>query len=357
MGARRIAAVALALATSLLAAPPSAARAQQAQAAPPAPIPTDLVGNRVAPADQSDQIFNRHGLRAIYQLIYRRPLLVVSWRADDEASLDRAVPAALALKERYGDDLVLLCVERSGRSFADMLHFVGQRRWLCADALWTCELPAGLEAMPSPSFVLTSMWQIAVLTGDPVADRDALAAAIGVVVGQRRLGEDDLPDEAHTAWKAFAEGHWTAALKLGPTADKRRARGQPGDAEAADAIAKQAGFLDDALMNELQIATEMMRSGAAAEALRRAERFWKEVEDLPDDDPLRRTTESMLDSLHHETLFAEIEASEALEKLQDKLCRNGPGKPLGSSFRKLVKEHAGTQAAALALVYAMMLGC
>lgn len=343
----------LALAASLLAAPPARTCAQ---AAPPAPIPTDLVGNRVAPADQSDQIFNHHGLRAMYQLVYRRPLLVVSWRADDAASLDRAVPAALALKERYGDDLALLCVERSGRSLADMLRVVCARRWLCADALWTCELPDGLAVMPSPSFVLTSMWQIGVLTGDLVADRQALESACAKVVGERRLGEDDLPDEAHTAWKNVAEGHWTAALKLGRAADKRRARGQPGDAEAADALAKQAGILDDALMNELQIATGMMRSGAAVEALRRAELYEKEVEDLPDDDPLRRTTESMLNSLHHETMFAELEASEALAKLQDKLCRNGPGASLAASFRKLVKDHPGTKAAERALVYAAMLG-
>jgi hypothetical protein len=356
MGAVRIAAVVLALATSLLAAPLAAARAQQAPPVPAAPIPTDLVGNHVAPADQSDQIFNRHGLRVIYQLLYRRPLLIVSWRADDAASLDRAVPAALALKERYGDDLVLLCVERSGRSLADMLRVVCARRWLCADALWTCELPAGLEVMPSPSFVLTSMWQIGVLTGDLVADRPALEEACAKVVGERRLGTDDLPDEAHAAWKAFAEGHWTAALKIGRAADKRRARGLPGDAEAAEVLAKQARILDDALMNELQIATEMMHSGAAAEALRRAELDWKEVEDLPDDDPLRRTTESMLDNLHHETLFAEIDASEALAKLQDKLCRNGPGAPLAASFRKLVKEHPGTKAAERALVYAAMIG-
>ena len=333
------------------------APAAGAQDAPPAPVPTDLVGQHVAPADQSDRVFNRHGLKAISQLVYRRPLLVVSWRADDPASLDRAVPAALALAERYRDDLALLCVERSGLSFEDMLHVVCSRRWLCADALWTCELPAGLEVMPSASFVLTSMWQVGVLTGDLVADRAALEAACAKVVGERRLGEDGLPEEAHAAWKAFTEGHWTAALQLGRAADKRRGRGQPGDAEAAEALAKQAGLIDDALMNELQIATEMVHSGAAAEALRRAALDWEQVKDLPDDDPLRRTTASLLESLHHDTLLAELEASEALAKLQDKLCRNGPGMALGLSFRKLVADHPGTVAAKRALVYAAMIGC
>jgi len=344
----RLVAVVLALATAVSAAP--------SQEAPPAPIPKDLVGSYVAPADQSDQVFSRHGVRATYQLVYRKPLLVVSWRADDPASLERAVPAALELAQRHPDDLVPLFVERSGRSFDDMLRVVCRQRWLCADALWTCELPAGLEVMPAPSFVLTSMGQIGVLTGDLVADRAPLEAAVDVVVRQRRLGEDDLPDEAHTAWKACAEGHWIAALKLHGAAEKRRARGQPGDAEAADVLDRQVRFLDDVLMNELQIAEAMTRSGSGAEGRRRAEVFWKEVKDLPADDRLRRTTESLIDSVHHETLSAELEASEALEKLQDKLCRAGPSGSLAASFRKLAKEHAGTKAGERALVYAAMIG-
>jgi hypothetical protein len=330
--------------------------AARSQAAPPAPIPKDLVGSFVAPPDQSDLVFNRHGLRAIYQLVHRKPLLVVSWRADDPASLERAVPAALELAQRYPDDLMPLFVERSGRSFDDMLRVACRQRWLCSDALWTCEQPAGLEVMPAPSFVLTSIWHRGVLTGDLVADRAALEAAVEVVVRQRRLGEDDLPDEAHAAWKACAEGQWIAALKLRGAAEKRRARGQPGDAEAADVLDEQLRLLDDVLMNELQIAEGMTRSGSGVEGRRRAETIWKEVKDLPADHRLRRTTDSLIQSVHHETLSAELDASEALAKLQDKLCRAGPSGSLAASFRKLAKEHTGTGAAERALVYAAMMG-
>ena len=63
-------------------------------------------------------------MRAIYQLVYRTPLLVVSWRADDPASLERAVPAALELGQRHPDDLVPVFVERSGRGFDEMLRVV-----------------------------------------------------------------------------------------------------------------------------------------------------------------------------------------------------------------------------------------
>ena len=334
------------------------ATAARAQGAPtqPAAIPTDLIGNFVSPPDRSDQVFNRHGLQAIYQLVYRRPLLVVSWRADDPASLERAVPAALELKERFGDDLALLCVERSGRPFADMLRVVCARRWLCPDALWTCEVPAGLEVMPSPSFVLTSLEHRGVLVGDLVADREKLEAAIGEVVEERRLGAADLPEEARAAWKACAEGKWPAALKLRRAAEKRRARGQPGDAQAADVLDKQAALVDDVLMNEVQIAEGMTHSGAAVEGRLHADAYWKLVKDLPPEDRLRRTVESLYDSVHHETLLAELEASEALEVLQDKLCRNGPSASLAASLRKLAKEHAGTKGAERALAYAAMIG-
>jgi len=345
MAAGRIAALVLASATSALAA--------RAQDAPRAPIPKDLVGNYVAPAEQSDQVFNRHGLRAIYQLIHRRPLLVVSWRADDPASLEHGVPAALELAQQH-PDLVPVFVERSGRGFEEMLRVVCRQRWLCSDALWTCELPAGFGVMPAPSFVLTSMGHMGVLTGDLVADRAELEAAIGVVVGQRRLGEDDLPDEARAAWKACAEGNWKAALELRRAAGKRRARGQPGDAEAAEVLDEQLKILDDVLMNEIQIAEAMTRSGSGAEGRRRAEGFRKQVKDLPADHRLKVTTESLLESIRHETLFAEIEASEELETLQDKLCRGGPSAALANSFRKLAKEHAGTKAAERALVYAKL---
>ena len=342
MAAGRIAAVVVAAATFV--------PAVWSQSTPRAPIPKDLIGSYVAPADQSDQVFNRHGLRAIYQVVHRRPLLVVSWRADDPASLD-AVPAALALAQRHPDDLVPVFVERSGRGFEEMLRVACRQRWLCSDALWTCELPTGFGVMPAASFVLTSVGHMGVLTGDLVADRAELEAAIAVVVGQRRLGEDDLPDEARAAWKACAEGNWKAALELRRAAEKRRARGQPGDAEAADVLDRQLKLLDDALMNEIQVAEAMTRSGSGAEGRRRAEGYRKKVKDLPADHRLRVTTETLIESIRHDTLFAELEASEELETLQDKLCRGGPSAALANSFRKLAKEHAGTKAAERALVY------
>ena len=123
----------------------------------PTPIPQDLVGSYVAPADQSDQVFTRHGLRAIFPVVHRKPLLVVAWRTDDPDSLESAVPAAPERAQQFAGDLVPLFVERSGRGIEEMLRVVCRRRWLCPDALWTCEPPTGFGVMPSPSFVLTSM--------------------------------------------------------------------------------------------------------------------------------------------------------------------------------------------------------
>jgi hypothetical protein len=198
------------------------------------------------------------------------------------------------------------------------------------------------------------MWQIAVLTGDLVADREDLERAIAVVVGQRQHGEDDLPAEARMAWTAAADGQWIKALQIDGAAAKRRARGQPGDAEVAAVLDTQAQFLDDVLQNEVQITIEMERSGAAAEARDRAEAYWKVVKELPEDSLLRHSVEGIIENVRHETLFAEIEASEELAKLQDRLCRTGPGGSMVRAFRKLAKTHAGTKAAERALLYAAL---
>jgi hypothetical protein len=338
--------------TCLPAPAPAPAPQPAPQPAPPTPLAAraDVLGELVEFPRIAHAVYNRFGFKTL--LAHRQPLLVISWRADDEVCSKQVVPAALQLQEQYGEDLVVLFIERSGLSQLDMLRFVAGRRWLCGDAMWTCEPLPHTDTGSTPSFVVTTVWHVAVLAGHPVTERADVEKAVELMVSERRHGKAGLPPEATKAWTALHEGQLLRALELGQAAVKRRARGEPGDAEAADVLDEQVRYLASDLSWSMTLTSEMVTAGAAAEALPLSESYAERLNDLGSEHPLRRQADSNRESLHHESTAGERKASEALLALKTTLCRKGPGAALEQAFRRLAKEHAGTHAAERALALA-----
>jgi len=313
------------------------------------------VGSLLVLPSQSKTIYNAWGVKAIYLLTERRPLLVVSWRLDEAASVEQAVPAALELQELCGEDLAVVFVERSGLDDLEMLRRVADRHWLCGLALWTSDDLPGTDTGKTPSFVLAAPDKRVVLTGDPLADRDALLARVAEVIAVRREGAADLPDEAHEAWSALHAGRYDQALALPAASAKRRKRGGPGDAAAAAILDEQARLLEADVSNQLSLANELTFGGAMSEAGGRYELLSRRMKGLPNDDPLREQADSGRLSIGCSTeSVAECKASEKLLVLRIQLCAKGPSAKLAEALKRLAADHAGTHAAERALFLAQI---
>ena len=306
------------------------AAGQDSPAATPAPAPLP----KIELPSQSLGTFNRFGLHSVYMLFQRRPVLVVSWRADEAAS-NEVVPAMLALAQREGDDLALLFVERSRLPYADMLRFVARKHWLCGSACWTCEVPPGTELQGTPSFVLTSVGHEVVLAGDPLAQAGALAAAADRAVEERRSGTADMPAELRAALGALHEGQFGQALTL-----------------AAPLDVAQRQMIAEELDLQLQGANEMLACGYALETQTRLSATVKSLGNLPEDDPRLKSAKDALAVFDCGDWNKDLKAGPTLAKMQDQLCTRGPSGSLAQLLRGLAKANDGTALARRALALA-----
>ncbi|HEX5010641.1 MAG TPA: hypothetical protein VFY71_09580 [Planctomycetota bacterium] len=305
----------------------------QTIAAPPAaatPLP------RVVLPDQSRATFHRDGLHSVLMLFLHRPTLVVSWRADDPAGARRLVPAALALADSFQGDLALLLVERSGLSYTDMLRFAAREHWLGGTAAWTCEVPSGLAALPTPSFVLISAKQATLLAGDPLAQQAELAAAAKRLVDERRNGGPGAPGQTRDALTALSAGNLAKALSLVSA---------PYDEATARTLQGPAQLVADEILNQYEWCNEMLLVGLGAAARPRVEALGKALSSLPRDDDWRRQADDALDVYTCGDQNMELKASAAMLDLQAQLFRDGPSGGLWKSLQKMAKAHAGTHAA------------
>jgi hypothetical protein len=94
----------------------------------------------------------------------------------------------------------------------------------------------------------------------------------------------------------------------------------------------------------------MLRAGALAEAIPRIELLAERLEALPREHPLRSA--AAMPKLGEGAMQAELRASEKLLGLKGQLFRTGPSDSLSKALRRLAATHAGTHAAARALVLA-----
>ncbi len=295
--------------------------------------------------DQSKATFHRDGLHSVHMLFWRRPTLVLSWRADDAETVEKVVPAVLQLARDTGEDRAVLFVERSGTSYLDMLRLAARRRWLGGGEAWTCEVPPGTESRDTPSFVLTSATHATVLAGHPLADHEALGAAVKRAVDERRSGSADLTPEAREVLRALHEDRLAAALQLVARAGKLRASGKPGDARAADALDAVARQVEGELTTRISWPSEMLAVGTGAAAVPRVEALCKALEPLPNDDRWRSHAEGDLQLFTCGDKAEELKASAVLLKLQGQLFAKGPSESLAKALVKLAASHPGTHAA------------
>jgi hypothetical protein len=316
----------LALGLLALAAPALA----QTSGTPASPLP------HVVLPDQSRTTFHRDGLNSLYILFLHRPTLVVSWRADDAAGARQVVPAALALADSFQGDLALLLVERSGLSYTDMLRFAARERWLGDTAAWTCEVPAGMAALPTPSFVLVSAAQATVLAGDPLAQQSELAAAAKRLVDERRNGGPGAPGQTRDALTALSTGKPAKALGLVSA---------PFDEATARTLQGPAKLVADEILNQLDWCNEMLLVGTGAAARPRIEALDKALASLPRDDDWRRQADEALQVYTCGDQNKELKASAELLDLQADLFLNGPSAALSKSLQKTARAHPGTNAA------------
>ena len=300
------------------------------------------------PADESVDlahwtapVFSHEAVPGLALQTWRRPVLVVFWRADDEASTAHAVPDALKLAVDHEGDLAVFLVECSGSKHDDMLRVACGRHWLLAPAIWSSQSVADTHLPTVPRYVLTSMEHGAEVACDPLGDRTALLAALDTALDERAHGAPGLPAAARAAWTDLHDGKLARALGLDAVADKLAAQ----DPRTAEVLHQQAAAIRTDLEQRFQLLNDMVLNGEACEGFERLQAFAGGLAGLPVADPLLERVTSLVEARKCGDMPIECKANATLVKLRDRLYAKGPDESVASQLEKFAADKSATRSA------------
>lgn len=285
-------------------------------------------------------VWNGLGVQSLEHL-RGRPVLVEFWSMTSPACVASAVPAALRLQEKFGDDLTVLFVECSGKKTksADTVAFALREGWLGGRALWTKEVPFYPDKMEFPRFGLLNSQGELILQGE--ADRLGSQIEKEVERDLKLGGPKDLHPKVSKLWREMAKGNhakaFDAAVALAEKEnDKEIVQGALWLLESGRAQ----------LENDLRRVRWMIDNGYPLEADALVQRLARSVKGreaayLP-------SLGDVTEALASESLKNERAAAKALRKLESKLFKDGPGVKIARSLTRFAQKHAGTRSAARA---------
>ena len=260
-----------------------------------------------------------------------KPVLIHFWGRSSPSCVEKAVPASLVLQRERGGDLQVLFVECQGdRDAAEA--FAWRRKWMNTAALWTTELPPGLEGEGLPRFVLLDSEGRVLLSGDPLELKRQINQAIAAEVQRRRQPPRGTPAKLEKAWARFIKGEVGEALQA------------CAEISAADSTLAAAG---EALRAEMIARTEVriaqgrwLAENGYGEAIQVLTELMGPVKECP---PLRAQLSAAMDRLL-QTSGLEIRATEEFTTLMKRIRDKALEESSVEALNRFVQEHGSTRA-------------
>jgi tetratricopeptide (TPR) repeat protein len=256
------------------------------------------------------------------------------------------VPTAIKLQAEYSDILQVIFVESQGAKPADGERFVLDQKWLGTQAMWTTEPPFSTGGNGLPSCALLSADGTVLLAGSNYAIGGKLEDELEAFAKARKKFPKDLPKDLKKAWTYALKGKLADAVA---ELDELEAEG----GEAATAAVTYRARLKEGVESRFTAITWMLENGFPLEATAAVEQLAAEVEDHADWSD--RCSELVL-RLESEAMEPELEAAEALAKLESKLFEEGRDEKLAKKLLKLAESHSGTKVAERARHWADLAG-
>ena len=243
------------------------------------------------------------------------------------------MPAAIKLKEEYGDALEVLFVESQNTSEVDTARFILEHRWMGAKTKWTNEHPFTTGSRGLPNFVVLSSTGEVLAKGSGVLtsrDKDLIADEIKAAKA--------LPatfDKAFKkAWSDFHKGKIASAI------EKAREVGIKHEELVEQAMTIVADF-ESRVQSRFDSIRWSMENGHALEAQSKLEGLMKELKDA---EKLLASAQEIERSFESDAMKLELEADAALSRALEKLFEDGRDDKLFEKVDKLADKYDGTKA-------------
>jgi len=265
-----------------------------------------------------------------------KPVLVDFWGVKCPPCVGFAVPKGVEMQRHYGDDVQVVFVESQGHDLATVERMAYEQGWMGSNAMWTTERPFDVGVNGIPHFALLDVDGKIILQGYSTELHSQLEEAVAQQVELAQKGPKELHKDLKGAWKARAKGEYAKAVE---EARRAEAKGAPDVA----AFIAETNARAEAKVRRLQWLVDNGRASRAADDLGA---LAKNVIGLEGVAEQVNTFATMLASPE---MQAELEASKALDKLEQGLVEEGlKARGVDKKFEKLAEKFAGTKAAARA---------
>lgn len=245
------------------------------------------------------------------------------------------MPAALKLKEEYGDDLQVVFVEsqNSGyeKSIADALKY----GWLTHDVVWSSDYVFSTGSKGLPSFALLDAEGCVVLKGSSSDLKGKMEDEIARMVQELKSGPPDMPK---SVVKIYSELNKSGHAKALIAAEKLKAK--PGSKDTEMVLTATESAITNIHANldgQLARADWLLENGYPSQAQELVKGLLKGVKGNVD---MTAKVEASLAKFMGEEIVAQLAADKDLSKLQNKMFADKNGEKVSKKLLKMAEENS-----------------
>lgn len=259
------------------------------------------------------------------------------------------MPAALKLKEEYGDDLQIIFAESQNSGYEKSVGFALKTGWLEHDVIWSSDYIFSTGGRGLPSFALLDANGTVVLKGSSSSLKGKMEEEIERMVKEAGAGPADAPKSVGKIYAELGKGGYAKAMTA---ANKLKAK--PGSKDAAMVLAATEASMiaiTASLDGELARADWLLNNGYPIRAQGLVKGLVKGVKGNAD---MTTKLEPYLTKFDGDDMKAQLSAAKDLAKLESKMYADKNGEKVADKLVKLANENAsnpiGKRASALAKV-------
>jgi len=247
------------------------------------------------------------------------------------------VPAALKLKEEYGDDLQIIFAESQNSGLEKSIDLALKNEWLVHDVIWSSDYVFSIPGNGLPKFALLDAQGKVVLQGRSSDLKKKMETEIERMVKESGAGPADAPKAVAKIYSDLGKGNYskamTAAVKL---------KAKPGSKDTELVVSSTEAAIkgiNGRLDSHLARADWMLQNGYPLRALDLTKSLVKGVKG---NDEMTAKVDSSLAKFEEEGVVAQLSAAKDLAKLESKLFEDGKSEKIAAKLADFARENVGT---------------
>jgi hypothetical protein len=247
------------------------------------------------------------------------------------------VPAALKLKEEYGDDLQVIFVESQATGYEPSIRFALKRGWLEHDVVWTSDYVFNTGSGGLPNFALLDGSGNLILKGFSTSYKSQIEDEIARMVKNSKGSPEGTPKSLGKAYKELNKGNFAKAQEAAA-----KVKAKPGSKDTDSVVAAAEATLaavDTRFKGQVASCTWLLDNGYPVEAREMAKNLAKGAKG---DEAMEASLTSLNERLASDSMKEDLSAAKDFAKLYDQLLKDGASAKMKKKFETFAADHSGS---------------